>query len=378
MNSKQRFLTALKKGKPDCVPASPDCSNMVPCKLTGKPFWDIYLYGNPPKHIAYLEMLKKFKFEGGWETGPGLGRSKEDKVETESKIIEKTDECITTKNILHTPEGDLWNEIVYWKNSPPTQKRRIIKDVEKDFKLYLKYFFPDPASCDDAEFQKWKQAIGDSGVAALGVSPPGFQCLISDFDGGLEAITYAYYDYPELFEQYKEIFENHAVLEMKRVIQAKPDVIRTGGSGTLTLQSPEIFRKLGLPCLKKITKMAKDAGIPTLVHSCGKEKELVQICADETDLDGINPLEIPPMGDCNLKELKAKFGTRICLMGNLHTVDVMMKGTVKQVEDAAKKAIDDAAEGGAFILSTGDQCPGDTPEENIFKLIEVARTYGKY
>jgi hypothetical protein len=31
-----------------------------------------------------------------------------------------------------------------------------------------------------------------------------------------------------------------------------------------------------------------------------------------------------------------------------------------------------------YGLSTGDQCGRDTPEENIFKLVEVAKTYGKY
>ena len=49
----------------------------------------------------------------------------------------------------------------------------------------------------------------------------------------------------------------------------------------LTLQSPSIFRELGLSTLKRVTKLAKAAGIPTMVHSCGKEKELVKICAEE-------------------------------------------------------------------------------------------------
>jgi len=31
-----------------------------------------------------------------------------------------------------------------------------------------------------------------------------------------------------------------------------------------------------------------------------------------------------------------------------------------------------------FILSTGDQCGRDTPDVNIFRLVEVARTYGRY
>jgi uroporphyrinogen decarboxylase len=84
------------------------------------------------------------------------------------------------------------------------------------------------------------------------------------------------------------------------------------------------------------------------------------------------------MGDCDLGELKKKYGKKICLMGNLHTTDVMLFGSPSDVEAAARRAIDDAAEGGGFILSTGDQCGRDTPDDNIRKMVEVARTYGRY
>jgi uroporphyrinogen decarboxylase len=118
--------------------------------------------------------------------------------------------------------------------------------------------------------------------------------------------------------------------------------------------------------------------MPTHVHSCGPEKELVKILAEETDLTVVDPLEIPPMGDCDLKELKARYGKKIVLKGNIHTTNVMLRGTVQEVKDACKKAIDDGAEGGGFILSTGDQCGRDTPDKNIFAMIETAKTYGKY
>lgn len=44
MTSKERILVAMQNKEADMVPVSPDISNMIPCKLTGKPFWDIYLY----------------------------------------------------------------------------------------------------------------------------------------------------------------------------------------------------------------------------------------------------------------------------------------------------------------------------------------------
>ena len=84
------------------------------------------------------------------------------------------------------------------------------------------------------------------------------------------------------------------------------------------------------------------------------------------------------MGDCDLAEIKRLYGDRLALMGNLHTTDVMLRGTPEDVERAARQAIEDAAEGGGFILSTGDQCGRDTPDENIFRLIEAAKRYGRY
>ena len=114
------------------------------------------------------------------------------------------------------------------------------------------------------------------------------------------------------------------------------------------------------------------------IHCCGPEYALVKMAAEETDLSSINPLEPPPMGDCDLARIKKAFGKQLSLMGNLHTTDVMLRGSPKDVERVAKQSIDDAAEGGGFILSTGDQCGRDTPDENIFAMIEIARTYGRY
>jgi uroporphyrinogen decarboxylase len=141
---------------------------------------------------------------------------------------------------------------------------------------------------------------------------------------------------------------------------------------------PPIFRDLALHWMKELTALAKAQGVLTHMHCCGTEKALVKIAVEETDLNGIEPLEAPPMGDCILKEIKQQFGSRLALKGNLHTTDVMLFGSTEDVERACKQAIDDAAAGGGFILSTGDQTPADTPLENIEKMVQVAQTYGRY
>ncbi|MBL7202125.1 MAG: hypothetical protein ISS56_18445 [Anaerolineae bacterium] len=167
---------------------------------------------------------------------------------------------------------------------------------------------------------------------------------------------------------------------MRRIAQleTKPDFLLCGGSGTLVWQSPAIFRELALPVLRRVTELAADLGIPTHVHSCGPESELVKMAAQETMLTVIDPLEIPPMGDCDLAELKRLYGDRIVLKGNLHTTRTMLHGSPDDVVAASVQAIDGAARGGGFILSTGDQCGRDTPDENIHAMVHTARTYGRY
>ena len=163
-----------------------------------------------------------------------------------------------------------------------------------------------------------------------------------------------------------------------RAMEIKPDFICVGGSGTLVFQSLDIFRQLAFPAVNRAIKLASELGLPTHIHSCGPEKELVRIMAEETDLTVIDPLEPPPMGDCDLAELKRLYGDRIVLKGNLHTTDVMLRGSAEDVKRASMQAIDDAKEGGRFILSTGDQCGRDTPDENLRMMVETARTYGRY
>ncbi|MCK5737525.1 hypothetical protein KAH55_00020 [bacterium] len=158
----------------------------------------------------------------------------------------------------------------------------------------------------------------------------------------------------------------------------RPDFFCVGGSGTLIFQTVEIFRQLAFPAVKRAIELATEVGIPTHLHSCGPETALVEIMAEETNLTVIDPLEILPMGDCNLADLKARLGDKVVLKGNLHTTEVMLRGSVADVIAASKKAIDDGATGGGFILSTGDQCGRETPFENLHAMVETARNYGRY
>jgi uroporphyrinogen decarboxylase len=218
--------------------------------------------------------------------------------------------------------------------------------------------------------------MGEHGVVGLCMLLP---TLLMHWREPTEASFFDYYDHRDLLLDFIERWSDHLVQIAHAIVdqQVNPDFVFFPNSGLITMQSEKIMRQLSLPTLKKLTAIFKAAGITTSLHSCGKERAIVQAAAEETDLDCIDPLEIPPMGDCDLAEIKAKYGQRLALKGNLHTTQVML-GNVTDVRREALKAILAAGQNGGFVLSTGDQCGRDTPEENIRELVQVTKEFGVY
>jgi len=376
MTSRERLLAVMRGEVPDCVPCCPDISNMVPCRLTGKPFWDIYVYQDPPLWKAHLEAIKHFDIDGGFEL---YGFGSVDVVDGRTwdwqpRIVQRRPDGSFVTQDYHAETG-AWSRhiMVHTADNPPAT------DVLPE-KIGL------PAVPTEWEeitgvkqwpsgFELWKQVreeLSDHGV--LGVYSGATTCMLNGPDD-----IYSYYDDPEPWRERAREAVHRVEARLERIarMDPRPDFLFCGGSGSLVWQTPAMFRELALPAFIRATELAYDLGIPTHVHSCGPETALVGIAAEETKLTVIDPLEVPPMGDCNLAELKQRYGSKIVLKGNLHTTEIML-GPVEGVVAASKRAIDDAAAGGRFILSTGDQCGRDTPDENLFSMVETARTYGRY
>lgn len=375
MTSRERILAVLHREMPDRVPVCPDISNMVPCRLTGKPFWDIYVYQDPPLWKAYIDAVKHFGIDGGFEVyswGDLFGEWQNKPV---GRIVHRYDDgSFVTQD--YSEHNDTWSRHVHVHTADNPPASNVLPE---------KIDLPQkPSTWEEIEGVKewptglelWKlirEELGDHGVLGM---PSG--CGTSHVHNPEQ--VYEYFDNPAPFHERRDRMIERVEKRMETIagLDVKPDFLFCGGSGSLVFQTPDMFRELALPVLKRATELAYDMGIPTHVHSCGPEKEMVKMAAEETKLTVIDPLEVPPMGDCNLAELKKLYGDRIVLKGNLHTTKTMLKGSKDDVIAASKQAIDDGGAGGGFILSTGDQCGRDTPDENLFAMVETARTYGKY
>lgn len=385
LTSRERMLVAMANGVPDRVPVAPDMSNMIPCRLTGKPFWDIYLYQDPPLWRAYIEAVNYFGADGWiWSLEdfhvPDPDAPAPDPEEhTETVIVERTPRRIVTRRFLQRP-GQVreWSPhvTVYPVDDPPScvlagkvgmaappdkwERIEGVKQQKQGFEL----------------LQEALDYFGDRGVIGALVAPP----QLVGPDRGFGYSVYDYYDRYDEVKAWAEDLHQQQIAYLRRILSGpvRPDFILTGGSGMLVFGTPQIIRDLSLPALQDLTRLCQEEGLPSQVHCCGPERELVKMCAEETDLSSINPLEIPPMGDCDLAEIKQSFGAKLGLMGNLHTTKVMLRGSVKDVRRESLKALLAAGENGGFVLSTGDQCGRDTPDENLRAMVEVAEEFGVY
>lgn len=292
----------------------------------------------------------------------------------EEKVIEKTDEGIKAERSFETPFGRLEETMLYPAQNPPWRLSGMIKDISVDFPKLKWYMEQKPMGnpCTD------RGKVGDWGVYGVGIETfMGFWVTVRD--GGSSQAAIDFYEQPELMEQVRESYLEYVDRVTRLALQKRPDeILIQGSASSLSLSSPDIYREFDLPIVKLVSGLCKKEDVICHQHTCGRSKMIVETNYNETDVNVMEPLERPPSGDVNLAEAKKRFGDKFCLKGNVNTFETMLNGTVKEVEAEARACIDAAANNGGFILSTGDQCGRDTPDDNIFALVETAKNYGKY
>jgi len=393
MTPRQRMLTALRHGVPDIVPVCPDISNMIPCRLTGKPYWEIYVFNNPGLGEAYLEAARRLGIEVWYLYGYVPGGNRQfpldlDLVEplvydnitvpkelVRKEILERSEEKLVEQVTVETPLGELETTSVYMREAPPWDVTNFIKDIDRDWPR-LKWLIGEDWHWGDqcVEYEK----VGDSGVYGLQV-----HTFVDWWDGvrsgTSERLILDFYDYPRQMEEIYNFFRVFTLSRVHGLIEAGVDeVLVQGSNSSMSLINPQIYKEFVLPLNIEISMLCRKRGTIAHLHTCGRSRQVVEWNAEQAFFDVIEPLEKPPSGDVDLAEVKRKYGQKVALKGNLLTSGNLLLGTPADVEREVVETLQAGAEGGGFILSTGDQVGGNTPLENLEAMIEAGRKYGTY
>lgn len=142
------------------------------------------------------------------------------------------------------------------------------------------------------------------------------------------------------------------------------------------LISPDYFRKEIVPRLKKIISFIKTkTDAKCCYHTCGSTYWCLDDLID-AGVDIVHPLQVTAAGN-DTKKIKLEYGKRLCFHGGTNNQGLFHKDIHLLSIDTLER-IKDLAQGGGYVFSSGHNIQANMPPENILRIFEIAREFGKY
>lgn len=195
---------------------------------------------------------------------------------------------------------------------------------------------------------------------------------------GFEDLLMDYYADPEFASDLMDVVLDANIRLARNAIRAGADIIVLAddyaGNDT-TIFSPKVFEKFIGPRLKKMVEAIHEEGGKVIKHSDGNLWPILDMIID-TGVDGINPIE--PVARMDIGEVKAKYGDRVCMSGNIDCGHLLSEASTDEVRAAVRLCIRKASPGGGHIISSSNSVHSAVKPENYVAMIEAVREYGRY
>ena len=239
------------------------------------------------------------------------------------------------------------------------------------------YDFPSPEEVDYSIIEETRKALLEGMKIITGTG--GIFEEVS-FAMGFETLALSLYDEPKLvakvFDKVGEILTEitdiaaEACEDALGALWLSDDIAYTEG----TFFSPSVYRKYLFPWYKRFGEICRKYEVPFLFHSDGK---LWGVLDDliECGVNAIHPIEPKAM---DIREVKERYGDRLCILGGLNLDYPLSRGTPQEVEEEVKRLIKEIAPGGGYCLGSSNSIPEYVPLENYKAMLESGLKYGRY
>jgi hypothetical protein len=380
MTPRQRLLAAMRCEVPDRVPIQ--IRGVHPTKPDWKPLTDGPAGRKRDKSYQVLNdvVLEKCDpvhpvgFEFGWF---GIDRRTLDMHTETRKLDEDWTEDVVT---IETPEGPLVEvHRRSLKGRPGFQTRHPIAD-EDDLKRFLSIPAVPPRPDVNVFFDAVKQAHERAlEIASIESNPIG---MAHDLLGSETLAVWSVTNRDALRSLLVELRSRWETLVRCLLDAGVGPVFATAGheQAVPPLLAPQDFHELVVEMDKPVMRMIRERGNVIHVH-CHYNVGRILDGFIELGINCLHPVESPPMGDIELAEAKRRLKGKICIEGNIQ-IDVIQRGTPREVREVTRKIIEDAAEGGGLIL-----CPTASPywpklsnriRDNYLAFIDAGIEFGRY
>jgi uroporphyrinogen decarboxylase len=138
--------------------------------------------------------------------------------------------------------------------------------------------------------------------------------------------------------------------------------------------SPSMFSELITPHLTLLIQTYRSMGLYTIKHTDGNIMPILD------DLVSAGPHAIhslDPMAGVDIKEIKRRIGSKICLIGNVNCA-LMQTGTDEEVLASCKYAMENGKPGGGYIFATSNVIFKGMPKARYDLMMEYYRKNRSY
>ncbi|MFI3207553.1 MAG: uroporphyrinogen decarboxylase family protein [Eubacteriales bacterium] len=141
------------------------------------------------------------------------------------------------------------------------------------------------------------------------------------------------------------------------------------GSQRGLMLSPEMVREFIIPGAKKLIAQAHSYGLKVIYHSCGSIDAVIGDLLD-AGVDVVHPIQALAAG-MEPQSLKDRFGERATFCGGVDTQDLLVNGSVQDVQDKVAE-LRRIFPTGLIVSPSHEAIMPDVPPENIRALFEEA------
>jgi len=369
------MLAAYTGQYSDAVPVAPEFWCYVPARLLGIPMYE--LEEDVPHWQALQQTFKHYRCEGWGIVAPETPDDWGGKRETQIRRL--SPERLERHSVLESGGRRLEARSLMDAQEPSWVIERPIKDFAADWPVYERMTLAPPEALDWDPVQSALDAVGEEYLLEVYVGLPFVDFAGNPRAGGFEQVILDLADHERELRALQERYIENMVAKIGYAFAhttARSVFIGSTWS-TLSLLSPRIWRQWEKPVLEAAACAAHEAGGLLHHHFHGRCMSVVEELA-ALGCDCICPFERPPGGDVtDLRKVRQMLGERCAFNGNVHTVETLIRGTPIDVRREVAEILEAFRDSPRLIVGTGDQVGGETPDENVYAMIESVREYGK-
>ncbi len=142
-----------------------------------------------------------------------------------------------------------------------------------------------------------------------------------------------------------------------------------------TIMSKDMWMEMEGEPMRELAQVVRDHGCQPMIHNCGQNPYF------DVQIEMVQPTAFSflyPPADCkDFAECKEKYGKDMLLIGCVTPANAVI-GTDEEWDEQCRAQIDAMAKGGGFMLATGCEYPANASFDRAQRMIDIAKTYGKY